>query len=134
MRNLILNFLYLMYRYYRSRKNTTDSFAYFEAIISLIIAFIFIGFHLMWFLDLSNYVPLSNSDTPRYLKYLIGTIITIPIVYVLSRLFKKVDVLKIKMDRLSRRKGYFLIIFYFIFTFTLLMYQAFKKVTIYDCF
>jgi hypothetical protein len=92
----------------------------------------FTGFHFIWFLDLANYIPGGGPDTPRYLRYLVGAIVTVPIVYVISRLFKKEDVLKIEMDKSSRRIGYVFIIFYFIFTFILLMYQAFNKITIYD--
>ena len=121
-----------MYRYYRSRKRTTDSFAYFEAIISLILAFMLGVFVLFEFFDLMNYLPNGSKHIPRFIEYLIGTFITLIIVYLISKLLKKEEVLKVEMDERQRRIGYRWIIFHIVFTFILIMYLAVTRITIYD--
>ena len=121
-----------MYRYYRSRKNTTDSFAYFEALVALIVAFILSGFVLLIFFDLMTYFPGVSSETPRYIEYLVGVVVSLPIIYALTKLFKKKDMMEMEMDKPTRRIGYRLIIFYIVSTFILIMYLAVTRITIYD--
>jgi membrane protease YdiL (CAAX protease family) len=118
-----------MHRYYDSGRD--KSIAYFSAIIALILAFMLLVFDIFVFFDLMDYLPGGNG-TPRYIEYLVGVIVTLPIVWVLYRFFKKEDVLKIEMSDRERRIGFIWIIFYFVFTFVLIMYLAVTKITIYD--
>ena len=134
MSKLVVNFLSLMFRYYRSRKSTTDSFAYFEAIISLILILYLNLLALAGFFDLLDFIPGFYSDIPRYMEYLVGSILTLLVAFVINKLFKKEDVLKMEMDKRSRRIGYGLIIFYFLISIIFLGYFAVTKITIYDLF
>ncbi len=55
-----------------------------------------------------------STQTPMSIKYLIGFLIFIPILFILKRTFTKEDILKIEMDKPTMRKGYIIIVGYII--------------------
>lgn len=118
-----------MYKYYDS--GSTKSIAYFKAIIALIMVFMLLGFNIFAFFDLMNRLP-GGKETSRYVEYLVGVIITLTVAFVIGRIFKKEEVLKITMNKRERRIGYIWIIFYYVFTFVLIMYLAVTRITVYN--
>ena len=118
MKNLILKFLFLFYRYYD--KGSTKSIAYTSALIALMMV-LFLNIFLIIIIagvNIRHYV--FSYAIPISVKYLIGFIIFIPIFFTLKHFFKKEDVLKIEMDTITMRKGYLIIIVYIITSMLLL--------------
>jgi hypothetical protein len=120
MKKLILKFLFLFYHYYD--KGSTKPIAYFSALTALIMVLFLNVFAMLIYLDVINRNPDYSIRTPMSIKYLIGFILFIPIVFILKKIFKKEDILKIEMDKSTMRKGYFIIVSYIILSMVMLIY------------
>jgi len=120
MRNLILRYLYLFYKYYD--KGSTKSIAYTSALIALIMVLFLNIYSILIAFNVLQTNPNNSDSTPMYIKYLIGFGIFIPIFLFLKRYFKKEDVLRVEMDSNSIRKGYFIIVFYIILSILILIF------------
>ena len=112
MKNLILKFLFLFYKYYD--KGSTKSIAYTSALIALIMVLFLNVFSILIFIGIEKKYLVFSDGVPIYIKYLIGFTLFILIFFILKRAFKKEDILKIEMDKPSMRNGYILIIAYII--------------------
>ncbi len=120
MKKLILQFLFLFYHYYD--KGSTKSIAYFSALTALIMVIFLNSFAMIIYFDFAQRNPDYSSRTPMSIKYLIGFIIFIPIFFILKKIFKKENILKIEMDKSTMRKGYFIIVSYIILSLFMLIY------------
>lgn len=125
MKNIILKFLFLFYRYYD--KGSTKSIAYFSALNALIIVLFLNLFSVLIFFDVVKRNPEYSIKTSMVIKYLNGYVIYIPIFLILKKIFRKEDILKIEMDKPSMKRGYFIIITYIILSILILILSIRNK-------
>ena len=118
MKNLILKFLFLFYKYYD--KGSTKSIAYFSALTAFIkVLFLNVYTILIYFNIYDKYLTFSYG-TSKWQKYLWATIFLLPFYFGLNLFLKKEDVLKIEMDKSTMRKGYFIIVAYILLSMVIL--------------
>ena len=120
MKNLILKFLFLFYKYYD--KGSTKDIAFEKSIASLILVLFLNIFSLLIIFNVLERHPDNSNGTLMSIKYLIGFAIFIPIFFILKIFFKKEDVLNIEMDKPTMRKGYFIIVTYIILSMLMLTF------------
>ncbi len=123
MKKLILKFLFLFYNYYG--EGSSKSIAYFSALAALILTLFLNMFTILAFFGVVN--RNSNSETAKVVQYLVGFLIFIPAFYILKNIFKEEEVLKIKMEKSTIRKGYSLVICYLVLSVSLLMWVSLRK-------
>jgi hypothetical protein len=125
MKNIVYKFLFLFYSYYD--KGSTKSIAYQSSIIALIMTLFLNIFSVIISMGLAGKYLKNSVDLTIWHKYIIGFVIFIPIYWLLKTMFKKEDVLKIEMTESNKKKGYFIIIVYIIFSIMMLILSIKSK-------
>lgn len=110
MKNLILKFLYLFYKYYD--KGSTKSIAYISALTALMMVLFLNIFSILILTGIGKVYFVFLEGTPISIKYLLVFVIFFPIFILIKKIFKMEDMLKVEMDKITMRKGYFIIVAY----------------------
>lgn len=111
-KELILKYLYLLYRYYD--KGSTKSIAYFSAMCFFIFVLYLNVQTISLLLGIEKVGDTSFSDKPKSFQYFVAALIFVPVMFILQKLFKKEDVLKIEMSKRSIKIGNIIILLYLI--------------------
>lgn len=132
MKRIILQYLYLMDLYSRKKNDELDdSDEYFSAILTLLFAFFIAVLNILAFCGILDQLLKYRVDSV-FTEYLIVLVVIIPIIWLLTVIFKKEKVITIRMNKRQKRIGYICIILYFLSAYCLLIIQRFKKFTVYD--
>jgi hypothetical protein len=110
MKSIIYKFLFLFYRYYD--KGSTKNVAYFSAITALLMVLFLNVYSFLIFTKIDENYLTFQENTPRWQKYAVVLFIVLPIYWVMIRVFKKDDILKVTMDNCSIKRGYILAVAY----------------------
>jgi hypothetical protein len=110
MKKIINKFLSLLYDYYND--GSTQSIAYEKSIITLILVLFLNIYSILVYTGIEDKYLSFSTETPMWQKYLIVLLSLLPIYYSLKRIFKKEIILRIRLDKPSKRRGYIIIIGY----------------------
>jgi hypothetical protein len=119
--------------YYYSEGHTKD-ILFSNAIVSFIGVLILCYFNIIIFFDLTFLIPFKDSDTPKYIQYLVILLVTLPATLILQKLFRKEDVMKLDMIKRERRVGYNYSLLFIFSLIELFVFVVFSRVTIDDLF
>jgi membrane protein implicated in regulation of membrane protease activity len=130
MKGLILKFLYLMNKYYSD--NYDDNSMIYRAYISFIFIMMIFGINVLLLLGFGYLAEYRKSETPWYSQYVIIIIFTLFMIYLLKKVFKKEDVLKVNLTERQQSIGYRIILSVIFVLFGIFGFLAITKITIYN--
>jgi hypothetical protein len=120
MKTLILKFLFLFYSYYDIGR--TKSIAYQSSIMALMMVIFLNLYSVLIFTGVEDKYLTFSDGTHKWQKYLVTILCLLPIYFVIKRIFKKEDILKVEMNKPTMRIGYFIIITYIILSALMLIF------------